>query len=590
VLIVNRIPIKAIWATALSADLDLGIPSPKNDRNVQFRDRSNRLHVEIEPAPWAPDITHQLNEAAAVGVLRLVVGDYTEPGVSAKDGPCANAVLIEVDLIAGWIFAISSAVGLPPMVVERNARFNALACPMFPRMGMPRSVDIDGVADALRWGHPLDGRTIFKDLAIVPPRSEVLLKTGSPPRIRPVTTEKRGQTYDSLSPQQLLEAQLAAIEASASRIPASGSFLSLSGGLDSRTALVALLTQGIRVPCVSMASSPHSLDARIARQFCAANDLSHRVIEFCHDYVERLPDLLKESAALTGGVAALSQTLDLYLYSQLESGSCIRISGHLGNQVGRGGVESIAATALTDEVFSPELRRALDARPLHPWFVPRMQRTGYASVLFEQEVHYWSVPNFMLGSSRALQVSPYADVNLIDMAKEVISRDRSFNYPTRRSIRRRDLRHRLIGPPREHSFQRTLLSRGAESSRNIPINWGWRAPGGWSVTGSAAALKFAVDAFASKMGRQYKPLKATMARLSRALGNPSELVSWPDMLLGPLRTQTHDILLSREVTESGLFDPKFLRRTLDEHFNAQTSHHATICRALEISLGLTSRT
>jgi hypothetical protein len=556
---------------------------------LRLADRSNRLQAEVEPAPWVSDCVPRLEAAAANGVLQLVVGDYTEPGVSAKDGRCANAVLIEIDLEGVSASAISSIVGLPPITLRRGPGFDSLSCPLLPRLDKASGVDIDGVADTLRWGHPLDGRTIFRDVVVVPPHSSVELDPDKPASVERLAASDSLRSYEELTAAQLVDAQVAAMLASAKRVPTSGTFLSLSGGLDSRTASVALLSQGNRVPCVSMAASPYSLDASIARQFCEASGLPHEIVEFRDDYVSHLTDLAQQSAALTGGVACLGQTVDLYLYSRVDAASHIRISGHLGNQVGRGGVESIAAASLNDRIFSDDVRRALAQRPREPWFLPRMARAGYASVLFEQEVHYWSVANFMLGSSRALQLSPYADVALIGLSKAVISRDPRFSSPTRASIRRRDLRHRMFGPPVSMSFQRNILSRYGAAARDVPINWGWRARGGWSFRGSPAALRFAADALACKMGRQYKVLKSPMARVSGMLGNPSELVSWQDVIRGPLRELTCDTLLSKDVVESGLFHTASLRSVLDEHFQARADHHGTIVRALEIALGLASR-
>ena len=563
--------------------------SSRRSRSLQLTDQSGRLHVEVEPAPWFHDGERRLREAAALGHLHLVVGDYTEPGVSDQEGRCANAALIEVDLIGGRVRAISSLVGLPPIVLQKTGQFSALSCPFMPGGRMAGVADIEGIADALRWGHPLDGRTIFRDLHIVPPHSAVTLEVGREPVIEPQHLTASLHRDEMLNQEQLVEAQIEAMLAAASRLPSADAFLSLSGGLDSRTVSVALLGIGRRVPCVSMAGSQYSLDARLARRFCETHDLRHEVIEFGDDYIKRLPDLALQSAALTGGVACLSQTIDLYMYSQLDSAAHIRISGHLGNQVGRGGVESIAAAGLSAEIFSRDLRLALERRPREPWFVARMAEARYARVLFEQEVHFWSIANYMLGSSRALQLSPYADVTLIELAMATISRDARFRNPTKVSIRRRDMRHRLFGPPRRQSFQRTILTRYAGLHNDVPINWGWRARGGWSVRWSAAALRAATDAVACKLGRQYAPLKGPMMYVSRVLGRPSSLVAWPEMLQGPLRALTYDILLSKEILESGLFEIDRLRQALDEHFQGRANHHAAIFRAMEIALGLVSR-
>lgn len=580
----ERICVKSVEVTVSRAP---ETAAPPDGQRVWLSDPTRRLHAAIEPAPWDPESETRLKKAAASGVLRLVIGDYTEPGVSAKDGRCANAALVELDFPAARARATSSLVGLPPIALQRGAQASSFSCPLLPRTRPTSAIDVEGIADTLRWGHPLDGRTMFREISIVPPLTVLTLSADGQPISEPAGQSPASPSYENLSQQQLFEAQITALLEAASRLPTTGAFLSLSGGLDSRTALVALLKSGREIPCVSMAGSPYALDARIARRFCESHGLAHQIVEFGDEYERRLPDLAVRSAALTGGVSCLSQTIDLYLYSKVPDSSRIRISGHLGNQVGRGGVESITAAGPSDSVFAEDLRTALRRRPMETWFIGRMAEKGYAPVLFEQEVHYWSVANYMLGSAHALQLSPYADVAVVEMAKTAISSDPRFSNPTAASIRQRDMRHRLFGPALRHSFQRATLARYDRSGDDVPINWGWRARGGpprWTPD----AMRTAVDALACKLGRRVKFLKSPAARLSHALGRPSALVAWPELLHGPLRSLACDTLLSAKVAESGLFENKRLRQLLDQHFSGHTDHHTTIHKALEIALGITS--
>jgi hypothetical protein len=61
-----------------------------------------------------------------------------------------------------------------------------------------------------------------------------------------------------------LRRQIEAFEASLSRIDVSQSFLSLTGGLDTRTVLAGLLRKGRSVPAATLSGENLSLDARIA--------------------------------------------------------------------------------------------------------------------------------------------------------------------------------------------------------------------------------------------------------------------------------------------------------------------------------------
>src|SRR4029077_20337538 len=160
------------------------------------------------------------------------------------------------------------------------------------------------------------------------------------------------------------------------------------------------------------------------------------------EFYRRSPQLLLRSADLTGGVSCLSQTADLFLYESMPASFTARISGNLGNQVGRGGVESLSAYQPSPEVFSPEVRERLAARQLSPCFIPRLaDEEDYGRTLFGQEVPYWSIANYVVGSSHAYQLTPYADRHLMNLSRAAFTRDTELQHPTWKVLRARDLRH-----------------------------------------------------------------------------------------------------------------------------------------------------
>src|SRR5205814_4679285 len=97
------------------------------------------------------------------------------------------------------------------------------------------------------------------------------------------------------------------------------------------------------------------------------NSVAHEVILLGDDFRRRLPELALRAAALTGGVSSVSQSVDLYLYDCVAPSWTTRVSGNFGNQVGRGGVESLSAYRPSPEVFSEELQTRLGQRPSVPW-------------------------------------------------------------------------------------------------------------------------------------------------------------------------------------------------------------------------------
>jgi hypothetical protein len=588
----TRISIKAIDIFAgelpqrLAAETS---PGSTTDLELRLFDQTRRLCVDIRLIDSS--VRRQLITDSGNGQLQLVIGDFSESGVSNSKTPCANATLIDIDFQTGTATVVSSLIGLPPVFYSRAQKSTTISCPFLPRT--PKStatppLDIEGIADTLRWGHPLDGRTLFSDIRILAPHMAATIDLSSLFSLR-----DRASSYTSLvTPirvDDIIARQSAALAEAAMRLPTDHSFLSLSGGLDSRTALVALLNANKQIKCVTLAGSDKSLDARLADRFCSAYGLQHQIIELGDDYLRNLPDAAIHSAALTGGVACLSQTIDLYIYKNLAESTAARISGNLGNQVGRGGVEGLSAYRVEQNLLSNELRAALDLRPLDPWFMTRMQNNQFGTVLFEQEVHYWSIANYSIGSNHALQLSPYADTQVIQLAKALYLQQPQFANPTTEEMRRRDLRHRLMGPPKESSFQRAFLIAHDKHGSHVPINWGWLARGGWSPGWAITAAVSAADAALIKFSGKSKRLEPSLRWMSARLGRPSALVAWRDVLRTQLRTLAHDVMLSAPVAQSGLFVEKELKRVLTEHFDRGIDHHQTVYRLLEISLGIHAR-
>jgi hypothetical protein len=537
-----------------------------------------RAFEVIVEARNASDVA-ELRRQGAAGLLRVLVGDDSETRDFDLSTCSVNQLRFEICTRTGQVSCSTSVVGLPPVFLLRSEQGDAISAPLQPDRlhGLALGgIDLDAAADVFRWGHPIDGRTMARNLSLAPANARVELGANSRVTITPLATPWAKDEAPAPPVRDLVDAQVDVFRRAAARLDITNAFVSLSGGLDSRAATAAILASGRRATCVTMALTPQSLDARLAAAFCRAYGIEHRTILTDHLFHQGLADRIVRVARLTLGASALHQSIDMFLYEQMGPSYSRRISGNLGNQVGRGGVEGTSAMAHPAGLFSPEMRCCLQDRPLEPWYVDRMATKGFASTLFAEEVNYWSVANMSVGSAHAIQLTPFADRRLLALAAQIFRQLPEFQQPTARQIRLRDVRHRVAGPPPLYSFQRQFLSRYDDRGRNIAVNWGWLARGGWSPPWLArafpTALSAAVGKFIPAVRREWRVLP------------PFGLTNWELLVKRNLEELIRDSLGAAAVSQSGVFDNVRLRQAVDRHFRGEESLHGTMTRAFEVAL------
>jgi asparagine synthetase B (glutamine-hydrolysing) len=581
------VPVRRLEISVHSAAPGVSGPSIKahgDPLNVALQCASGTWRVDVSLC--ASSAQPLVAQAVEAGSVVCVVGDADEVR-GHPSSTYANATTIVLDLKNSTVRLATSLTGLPPVFVFRRDSRVSISCPFLPEAARGSlEADLDGVADTLRWGHPLDGRTLFANLQVVSSNSTATVGSDGAVCMAPGEPWPSLEEFSSLTRAEIVRAQVAAFAEAAGRIRPDNAFMSLSGGLDSRTSLVALLSHGHRPPCATMAGSPDNLDVCLAKAFCEAYGLPHHTVLFGAEFYRRAPELLMRSADLTGGVSCLSQIADLFLYESMPTSFTARVSGNLGNQVGRGGVESLSAYQPSTEVFSREVRARLLSRPVSPWFIPRLGGDDYGKALFGQEVHFWSVANYVAGSSHAAQLTPYADRRLMHLSRAAFARDSELRHPTWKLLRARDLRHRLAGTPKELSFQRQFLAQRDRQASHIPVNWGWRAAGGRSLGWSMTAMASAADAGLIKLGNKSKLLRPAARWASSLLGHRSALADWPRIIRTHLRELALDTFSSQRVRQAGIFDPAALDKMLNEHFSGIRDHQYTVSCSLEIALGI----
>lgn len=511
----------------------------------------------------------------------LILGDDAEFDSEQPGLHLAGGASVTWDHATNELIVRTSIVGLPPVYLLRAGGRVVIASDLFllsRAPGVRLALDPAGIGDLARFGHPVEQRTLFRDVTLVPAGQTLIVDAEGRPR------ERTSWSMPAAAPTTLvafLERQIEAFTAALSRSSLTGTFLSLTAGLDTRAILAALAASGRLVPASTMTGPRRSLDARIAGRLCEAYGIEHSLVTFDDRFSRDLPQFTELSSMLSGGVASLRQAPEVFLYAQMGARFDARLSGNLGNQVGRGGTEGVSLRGADPAILGEGMREARggDAH----WLLSKLAGDDQAriSVILQREIPYSSAANYSIGSHFAAQQSPYASRALIEtLAMRPPLRSRPSGSGMQMRIR--DLRHRFLGEPTEVSFQRRLVARVGGPVATIPVNWGWRPAGGVSVPGlvmgAATLAGMAARATGLDDGRLRRPLAWTGLP---ALHDFHESRRW---LRDDLGEFLQDTLRSVRARNSSLFDQRALDTVLTEHKNGVRDHYATLTFALDAAL------
>jgi hypothetical protein len=510
----------------------------------------------------------------------LVLGDASEWKAGEGDASLAGGATVRYDASARALVVCTSIVALPPVFLYQGPDAVAVTSDISLLKGLPGvhlEFDPRGVTELGRFGQPVEHRTMFRDLGLVAAGGRLAIGLDGRSSF-----DRIWQLPESapVSWPEFIEAQIGAFDSAVRDMDVSRSFLSLTAGLDTRTVFSALASTRRLVPGVTMTGAHSSLDARTAGKLCRAYGVEHQLVVLDEAFVRDLPRLVERASTLSGGLSSLGQAPEVFLYDEAGSGRSARLSGNLGNQVGRGGTEGVSIRGADLAVLGAQLRVEL---PDEHWLLRRLNSPPHEALEFilQNEMAYTSVGNYSIGNHYATQQSPYATRALIETLSKRPAR--AGNAPrSKLRMRLRDLKHRFLGEEERVSFQRALVKRIGGPASRIPINWGWRASGGVAPVG----LVLGAATLAGMAARATGFDDGMFGPLLRRTGLPSlhdfrESRRW---LRVNLRDYVMDTLTAQVVRDAGLFDARRLSAVLDSHFRGQSDHYETVTFALDVAL------
>lgn len=517
--------------------------------------------------------------------ITLLLGDNFEiPDTNI--GECmAHASIVVIDTKVGECEILTSIVGLPPVFCYENDKFVVFTSDIFLLKHIPTlKLEFYGksVMDLCLVGHTTNYNTLFKDV--------VMLKCGHKITYSNNFGLKHKKNWQfkehelKYNWEEYCEAQIDQFNRAIEMIELKNCFFSLTAGLDTRAILAAIcnIKNDIQVAC-TISGYPLSLDARIAKKLCDFYGIQHLPIVLNEQFFDNIEKYTHEASRLSGGIYSLEQAHEVFFYESIDRCYLARLSGNMGNQIGRGGTEGVSIRNGNVEILVESFLdfTKCENKENH-WFNDMKTAAGgldFVSLL-QDEIPNSSVGNYCIGNYYAVQKSPYAHRGLIEVTafKPKESLDRTLSLE---KMRFKDIKHRVLGDPEERSFQRKLINRHGGFVATCPINWGWRARGGISFPGAVMGIGAVLDSAIEKMNMSNK----FVGYLLRACGVSGLHVfkhsdKW---MTGYLKDFVCDSIMSESV--SAYFNKNIMEEVLNGFFvRNEVEKYSTICFALDLVL------
>ncbi len=494
-----------------------------------------------------------------------------------------NAIHIRQDEQGSFQIA-SSLTGLPALFIYRDSRCSIIADSIESIAAMPSSTlhfDLQSVLELAKIGAPINHRTLFREIEIIPAGSLVSI-TGDEITIK--QNDWQPSSQQEFSGLESYVAYMAdAMQAAISRMDLDGAFLALTAGLDTRAVLATLAESNKLIPAFTISGEYLTLDAMRAGQLCSSYNIDHHIVAINNARAEKLPEYTALASRYSGGLNSIEQATELYFYELAGAQFNARLSGNLGNQIGRSGTEGTGIRNAPVHSLSSEVVAGSGDLDADHWFFQVNEQSDLLAPTFliQRENLFAQLGNYSIGHEMASQHTPYADRTLIDAKyrEPLATRDKPKSI---KDIKMRDLKHRILGQSPQRSFQCYAVQKAGGAVSSCPINWGWTTKGGFSAGGLYYGAKAFTDIVTGNKLNRIPGANKLLKKMG--IKGFSSFHTRHILYSDQMQSYIKEIFLDQSVRQSGLFKASRLDYLIDNGFSDGQSDYDEIVLSLDLAL------
>jgi asparagine synthase (glutamine-hydrolysing) len=225
-----------------------------------------------------------------------------------------------------------------------------------------RSVDPDGLAQLISCGCTLGGRTVFRNIQVLPPASAWTFRRGAVVRKCAYFDPKEWEEQPLLEPESYYRELRWVFARNLPRYFEGPEQVgvSLTGGLDTRMIMSWHKAMPGSLPCYSFGGMYRdSQDVLVARRVAQACGQQHAVISVGEEFLERFPHYSERTVFLTDGCVDVKHAPDLYVNERARKIAPVRMTGNYGGEVLRH-IRAFRPVDPTPGLFQPEVHAGIE--------------------------------------------------------------------------------------------------------------------------------------------------------------------------------------------------------------------------------------
>lgn len=282
-----------------------------------------------------------------------------------------------------------------------------------------RAWDEHGVAQFLKFGSAIDGRTLFRGIRFLPGGSLWRFEAG---RLRKDRYFDPG-AWEGAQPLDEVTFERRFCEVFRERLPdylasEGGLGISVTGGLDTRMIMACLPDDNVKAICYTYAGREgETLDVRLGRTVAESCGLKHHVLRIGEDFLHGFEQYVDRTAYVTDGCAGPLHAHESYFTHLAARLAPVRLTGNFGSEVFRS-MSTFKGLDLAKHLLSPALTGLVDA--------VRVPLDGHHAVTRAafMEIPWHLFGTFAAARSELTVRTPYLDNHLVELAYQAPNRAR----------------------------------------------------------------------------------------------------------------------------------------------------------------------